>query len=188
MKKLMFDVLNDVKEYAKGIIEILFHVFDANLWNLLVLIEIVSGIFFSLGLCTKYYLYFLIGFNLIVISYQDIKYKAIYSPYVFLIFIFAIMANPVFSLYRVVSILFYPAMFYIMKKTLRITVSTSLTELIAAIGALIGFGNLTAMLVVSLLFIAGFYAALVDKKVYIPLTPFLASGFVYTLILMICSY
>lgn len=181
----IFTMLDDLKNYVISLIEILGGLFKIDKDNCIIYVEIITVIFYCLGFCNEYFLYLIILINLLIMSYQDIKLRMIYSPYSYVILVCSVLAFPI-TLSRVISVLLMPLIFYLINKLFREIIGDGDVELIAILGALLGFGNLIGCLVLTALFAGTYYAGTKDKS--IPLVPCLTTGFIFTVILILTDY
>lgn len=187
MKNAIRTFFIDLKNYAVGTSKGLFTgLIDLKeKWNYPIYFEILTLPFYWFGFCSNIYLYFLIFVNLLAMTYQDMKYEKVYSAYSFMILIYAVFANPYFTVSRVIGVLFFPLMFYIIKKTVGEVSGEADVELIAVLGALLGIGNLMCVMLIASVYALAYIA--VFKKIEIPFVPFITLGVIQTTMIIIVS-
>lgn len=115
----------------------------------------------------------------LLLSYQDIKYKLIYSPLNSLLLIVGISTN-INSINKISGIIIIPSILMLINKYYKEIIGDGDIEFISASGMILGFVNQNFMLLISCT-LATIYM-LITKKESIPLIPFLSIGLIICLL------
>lgn len=111
----------------------------------------------------------------VILSYQDIKYRVIYSPYNMALLILGLFINN--SLFnKIIGITLIPIILLIINKTYKEIIGDGDIEFISASGLLLGFYKQNIMLLISC--VLALIYILINKKRIIPLIPFLSIGLI----------
>lgn len=115
----------------------------------------------------------------LVLSYQDIKYRMIYSPLNSLLLIVGISTN-INHLDKLFGIIIIPIILLLINKYYKEMIGDGDIEFISASGVILGFYNQNFMLLISCI-LAAIYMS-ITKKESIPLIPFLSIGLLICLL------
>ena len=115
----------------------------------------------------------------VILSFQDIKYRMIYSPLNCLLLIVGISTN-INYLNKIFGIIIIPVILCLINRYHKEIIGDGDIEYISASGAILGFIDQNYMLLISCI-LATIYM-LITKKESIPLIPFLSIGLLICLL------
>lgn len=115
----------------------------------------------------------------LALSYQDIKYRLIYSPLNCLLLLFGLFISNN-TIYRIFGITLIPIILLLINKYIKEIIGDGDIEFISASGLILGFYKQNIMLLMST--ILALIYILITKKRIVPMIPFLSIGLIICLL------